>query len=198
NSMVVKPLNVFQNGLLSFFKYLNKETEDTEELIVDRKDEIGLMSSLVNENINKIKKGLEEEKKLIDNASEIINTVNTGVLTDRISLNSNNQGLNQLKDLINSMLEKLEGNIQNILKVLNEYANYNYLNSVEKGNTKGEIGELSDGINKLGDAITKMLVQNKQNGLTLKEGSTELLVNVNTLSTSANEAAASLEETAAA
>ncbi|RXI35953.1 hypothetical protein CRU99_13690, partial [Malaciobacter mytili] len=41
NSMVVKPLNVFQNGLLSFFKYLNKETEDTEELIVDRKDEIG-------------------------------------------------------------------------------------------------------------------------------------------------------------
>ncbi|RXK13686.1 chemotaxis protein, partial [Malaciobacter mytili LMG 24559] len=44
NSMVVKPLNVFQNGLLSFFKYLNKETEDTQELIVDRKDEIGLMS----------------------------------------------------------------------------------------------------------------------------------------------------------
>ncbi|MFV0563715.1 cache domain-containing protein, partial [Malaciobacter mytili] len=86
NSMVVKPLNVFQNGLLSFFKYLNKETEDTQELIVDRKDEIGLMSSIVNENINKIKKGLEEEKKLIDNASEIINTVNTGVLTDRILL----------------------------------------------------------------------------------------------------------------
>ncbi|RXK11754.1 hypothetical protein CP985_14905, partial [Malaciobacter mytili LMG 24559] len=44
NIMVVKPLNVFQNGLLSFFKYLNKETEDTQELIVDRKDEIGLMS----------------------------------------------------------------------------------------------------------------------------------------------------------
>ncbi|MFV0562939.1 cache domain-containing protein, partial [Malaciobacter mytili] len=86
NSIVVKPLNVFQNGLLSFFKYLNKETEDTQELIVDRKDEIGLMSSIVNENINKIKKGLEEEKKLIDNASEIINTVNTGVLTDRILL----------------------------------------------------------------------------------------------------------------
>ncbi len=198
NSMVVKPLNVFQNGLLSFFKYLNKETSDTEELVVDRKDEIGSMSSIVNENINKIKQGLEEEKKLIDNASKVINTVNTGVLTDRITLSSNNQGLNQLKDLINSMLEELEDNIQNILKVLNQYANYNYLNSVNKGNTKGEIGELSEGINKLGEAITKMLIQNKRNGLTLKDGSTELLTNVNTLSSSANEAAASLEETAAA
>ncbi len=198
NSMVVKPLNTFQSGLLSFFKYLNKETSDTKELVVDRKDEIGLMSNIVNDNINKIKKGLEEEKKLIDNASEVINIVNTGILTDRISLSSNNQGLNQLKDLINNMLEKLECNIQNILKVLTEYSNYNYLNSVDKGSMKGELGELSEGINKLGNAITKMLVQNKENGITLKDGSTELLANVNILSTSANEAAASLEETAAA
>ncbi len=198
NKMVVNPLNTFQNGLLSFFKYLNKETNETQELVIDRKDEIGLMSSIVNDNINKIKVGLEEERKLIDNASEVINTVNTGVLTHRISLSSNNQGLNQLKDLINTMLEKLEGNIQNILKVLNEYANYSYLNSVNKGDIEGEIGELSDGINKLGDAITKMLIQNKSNGLTLKEGANELLSNVNILSSSANEAAASLEETAAA
>ncbi len=198
NKMVVNPLNTFQNGLLSFFKYLNKETNETQELVIDRKDEIGLMSSIVNDNINKIKVGLEEERKLIDNASEVINTVNTGVLTNRISLSSNNQGLNQLKDLINTMLEKLEGNIQNILKVLNEYANYSYLNSVNKGDIEGEIGELSDGINKLGNAVTKMLVQNKSNGLTLKDGANELLSNVNILSSSANEAAASLEETAAA
>ena len=52
-------------------------------------------------------------------------------------------------------------------------------------------------INKLREAITSMLIENKSNGLTLGESSDVLLSNVDTLNRNSNEAAAALEETAA-
>ncbi|PHO15106.1 chemotaxis protein [Malaciobacter marinus] len=198
NKIIVKPLKSFQVSLLGFFKYLNKQADDIEELKISSNDEIGMMAKEVNNNIQKVKIGLEEEKALISDASSVINIVNSGVLTNRISLDSNNQGLNELKNLINSMLDNLEGNFENILSVLNEYSNYNYLNSVDKKELKGELAQLIGGINNLGDSITSMLVENKSSGESLKNSSNLLLSNVDTLSTSANEAAASLEETAAA
>ncbi|AXH15958.1 hypothetical protein CP985_06310 [Malaciobacter mytili LMG 24559] len=198
NKIIVSPLKSFQEGLLAFFKYLNKQSDEVKSLEIKSNDEIGIMSSVVNDNINIIKIAIEKEKALIEDASKVISIVNSGDLKSRITLNSDNKGLNELKELINQMLNNLEGNIGSILEVLNEYSNYNYLNSVDKKNLKGEIEELIDGINILGDSITSMLIENQETGLILQKGSKNLLNNVEVLNTSANEAAASLEETAAA
>ena len=198
NNLVLKPINQFQDSLLRFFNYVNKKTDRIELLEIKSNDEIGLMAQAVNENIEITKKSLEEEKKLIHDASLVINSVNSGDLSQRINLNSSNKGLNELKDLINTMLINLDNNINNILTVLSEYTNYNYLHQVDKKDLKGELSKLIDGINKLGDSITDMLLENKNNGLTLQNGSQQLLSNVDSLNTSSNEAAASLEETAAA
>ena len=198
NSVLSKPLKQFQEGILEFFKYLNKESTDAKELQVRSQDEIGEMSVLVNENIIKIKQGIEDEKSLIKDASDVINAVNTGDLSNRINSTSSNDGLNELKDLINSMLVKLENNISNILGVLDSYSNYNYLKKVDKVGITADLGKLIDGINNLGKSITTMLVQNKETGLSLEVNANNLLDNVNVLNTASNEAAASLEETAAA
>ena len=92
----------------------------------------------------------------------------------------------------------LETNIDNILKVLEQYSNYNYLNKIDQKSLKEHLLKLANGVNTLGDSITNMLVQNKSNGLTLEQSSSLLLANVDKLNLSSNEAAASLEETAAA
>ncbi|MGA1932900.1 methyl-accepting chemotaxis protein [Arcobacter sp. YIC-464] len=198
NSLVLKPLQGFQSSLLNFFNYVNKKTDKIELLKISSNDEIGSMAQAVNENIELTKKSIEEEKSLINDASRVINSVNSGDLSQRINLSSSNKGLNDLKELINTMLINLDGNINNILAVLNEYTNYNYLHQVDKKDLKGELSKLIDGINNLGDSITEMLVDNKKNGLILQNGSEKLLGNVESLNTSSNEAAASLEETAAA
>ena len=52
-------------------------------------------------------------------------------------------------------------------------------------------------MNELGDAITKMLISNKKNGLILDDYSDTLMENVDKISSSMNQQAASLEETAA-
>jgi len=54
------------------------------------------------------------------------------------------------------------------------------------------------GINSLQESVNNMLVENKENGLTLDKSSDILLENVDVLSKNSNDAASALEETAAA
>jgi chloramphenicol O-acetyltransferase len=52
--------------LQSFFLYLNKETKTVSNIDIDSKDEFGLMSDFVNENIEKTKNTIT---KLTDNVA---------------------------------------------------------------------------------------------------------------------------------
>ncbi|MDN5089432.1 methyl-accepting chemotaxis protein [Aliarcobacter butzleri] len=193
-----KNLLVIRNGILSFFSYLNRETLKAELINLDSKDEFGQMAKVVNENIVKTQKGIEEDRKLIDETIAVLGEFEQGDLCQRLNLSVSNPALMQLKEVLNNMASNLENNIDNVLKVLEQYSNYNYLNKIDQKGLKEHLLKLASGVNNLGDSITQMLIDNKTNGLTLGKSSSELLLNVDKLNLSSNEAAASLEETAAA
>ena len=188
----------FKNGLLGFFAYLNRESINSELLKDDSKDEFGEMAKVVNQNILRTQKGIEEDRKLINETIAVLGEFEQGDLCQRLNLDVENPALAELKRVINNMGTVLETNIDNILKVLEQYSNYNYLNKIDQKSLKEHLLKLANGVNTLGDSITNMLVQNKSNGLTLEQSSSLLLANVDKLNLSSNEAAASLEETAAA
>ncbi|MCT7524471.1 methyl-accepting chemotaxis protein [Aliarcobacter cryaerophilus] len=188
----------FKNGLLGFFAYLNRESINSELLEDKSKDEFGEMAKVVNQNILRTQKGIEEDRKLINETIAILGEFEQGDLCQRLNLDVENPALAELKRVINNMGTVLETNIDNILKVLEQYSNYNYLNKIDQKSLKEHLLKLANGVNTLGDSITNMLVQNKSNGLTLEQSSSLLLANVDKLNLSSNEAAASLEETAAA
>jgi len=198
NKSIVTPLNNFQEGLLDFFKYLNRENSEIHLLDETSNDEIGTMSKVVNENITKTKNGIEEDRKVIDDTIRVLAGFEKGDLSQRVNLSSSNVALQELTSLLNQMGSNLELNIDNILLVLEQYSQYNYLNKVDTTGIKEHLLKLASGINALGNATTQMLVENKSNGLTLDKSSDVLLENVDTLNTNSNEAAASLEETSAA
>ena len=52
--IIFNPLNDFQNGLLDFFKYLNNEQKTISPLVNNTNDEIGQMSKVVNQGIEKV------------------------------------------------------------------------------------------------------------------------------------------------
>ncbi|MEA3498995.1 MAG: methyl-accepting chemotaxis protein [Campylobacterota bacterium] len=195
---VINPLNNFQDGLLNFFKYLNRENGDVTLLDDNSNDEIGTMAKVVNQNITKTKDGIEAERKLIDEGITVMSEFESGDMCQRISGNSNNPALNELKDVINKMGNTMELNIDGVLDILEQYSNSNYINKVKNNGIKEHLLKLANGVNELGGAITVMLVDNKQNGLTLDNSSDVLLKNVDLLNNNSNEAAAALEETAAA
>ena len=188
----------FEIGLLDFFKYLNRESETVEKLDDSSNNEIGTMAKVVNENIEKTKKGIEEDRKFIDDSVVILSEFEQGDLCQRINLSVDNPALMDLKKVVNSMGEHMESNINEVLDVLEQYTNYNYLNQVESSNVKHHLLKLSDGVNNVGSSIVSMLTQEKKVGLTLNASSEALLKNVNILNDVSNEAAVSLEETAAA
>ncbi|MGA1933394.1 methyl-accepting chemotaxis protein [Arcobacter sp. YIC-464] len=198
NNVVVKRLVRFQDGLEGFFDYVNRKSSDVKELETDSFDEIGLMAQVVNENIQKAKKGIEEDRAIIDETITVLNEFEKGDLTQRITTSVNNPALNELRDVLNKMGDNLENNIDNILDVLEKFSNYNYLSKVDTNGIKEHLEKLANGVNSLGDSITEMLIDNKKNGLIVNNSSEHLLSNVDTLNQASNEAAASLEETAAA
>jgi len=144
--------------------------------------------------------GIVNDNKMIEEAQEVMTKVSNGWYSTHITKETNNQHLKILKDSINNMIKHSKHNIQKMNIILEEYANLNYTNSIKMDNIeKGGVFELMVlDINKVRDSITTMLVENKQNGLTLENSSTSLLTNMDSLSNASNTAAASLEETSAA
>jgi methyl-accepting chemotaxis protein len=190
----------FQEGLLGFFRYLNKESSQVQNLNGSAKDEIGLMTRVVNENIAKTKSLIDQDAGLIDEAKVVINKVKHGSYSQLIESNTANEALNQFKNDVNGMIKVTREHFENINSVLSEYSKYDYRKELHLENIDkdGVFDILAKDINQLRDAITQMLLQNKQNGLTLDNSSDILLKNVDILNQNSNEAAAALEETAAA
>jgi len=196
-NIIFNPLTKFQDGLLNFFKYVNREKDDIQVLSIDANDEIGHMSELINENINKTKTILDQDNKLINDVKEIVNHVGNGYLDKRILSSTNNESLEELKALLNNMLDNVQilvgTNINALSSVLEEYAKRNFTEKIDLENS-GKIGNDIINMNKM---ITKMLQDNLDDGNSLKSRSEELTSNVNILNQNATSQAASLEETAA-
>ncbi|MFA9373725.1 MAG: methyl-accepting chemotaxis protein [Poseidonibacter sp.] len=195
---ILSSLDNFREGLLSFFSYLNRDTNRVTLLNDSANDEFGEMSKVVNQNIDKTRQGIEEDRKLIDETIAVLGEFEQGDLCQRLNLDVSNPALMELKNVLNKMATNLETNIDNVLNILEEYSSYHYLNKISTKGVKEHLLKLAGGVNTLGDSITQMLIENKSNGLTLDESSDVLLKNVDKLNISSNEAASSLEETAAA
>jgi methyl-accepting chemotaxis protein len=198
SKIINKSLFIFQEGLGQFFAFLNNETTNINLVDDKNNDEFGNMSRIINTNIMNVQKNIRKDKALIDDATKVANDIKDGHLNSRIEKNSNSNELNELKNVINQMLENLNININNILEVLKSFAIHNYTKRVETKSVQGDILELCNNINIVGNTITKMLIDNKSIGLGLQNSAHILVDNVKVLTQNANTTAASLEETAAA
>jgi len=184
----------FQNGLMHFFQYLNRE-KDKVSILEESKDEIGVMSRVVNKSINKIKSGLEQDKNAMEDLISSITKVNHGYLDARIEATANNPALIEAKDIINSMIETLEKSIgkdiNKIKDVLQEYSNLDYRKRIDNNS-----GLVDTTINELGDSIIKMLKSSYEDSQELLTKSDILQNKMDNLKTSALKQSSTIEETA--
>ncbi|RXJ94367.1 chemotaxis protein [Malaciobacter molluscorum] len=195
--LVINPLHNLQTGLNDFFAFLKNEKEDTNTIKILSNDEIGMMSKVINENIQKTKENIQVDNLLIENTVEVANYVNKGILDKRITKSSNNSSLNELKDVVNKMLGNITFHINNVETLLNSFTNYDYTKRLELKEVEAQIKKLYENSNILGESASNMLKQNLENGKELQNSSNELNEIISNLSNSSNEQAASLEETAA-
>ncbi len=198
NSQILKSVQNIKDGLMDFFNYLNKKIDSPKKIDIHTNDELGAMAKAINENITIIQEGLKKDTLTVNEVLKIVDSIKSGDLSCRIVSAPNNPELQELKNLLNQMLEQLNFNIAKILNMLDIFTKNDFTSRIEKSNIKGEIGNLMDGVNHLGDEISKMLAKNLENGLLLKHSATMLNSYVVSLASASNEQAASLEETSAA
>ena len=191
------PLKQFQDGVINFFHYLNKETTEVTLLDNDHRDELGKMAAVIDTNIVKTQSLIEQDEALIDDVKNVVTKVKEGYLTFKVEKDTDNERLQELKGILNEMLDVLnsvvDADINEITKVLDKYKVLDF-----RAKIPNPTGNVSKELNELTDIISKMLYGNMEIGVTLKKNAQTLSNSVETLSTSSNQQAASLEETAAA
>ena len=198
NSNIAYGINKIYKGIEQFMRYLNREINELEYIDLNTRGELGKLARMVNSNIDMINGDLEKDLLCVGEATITLDKFQKGYYSCRVNSKAANPQVRTLAKTINKMLDTQQKINSDILKVLDEYSNYNYLNNINNSGIYGELKQLVDGINNLGNAITSMLVENKQNALILQKGSNQLTKNVNELNKASNDAAARLEETAAA
>ena len=194
---IVRSLEKFQGGLMGFFKYLNKEEEQAPLLEDKGKDEIALMSVLVNENILKTQNIIRSDAAFIEDVKRVVKSVQGGLLVEKIEKTSQNEALEELKVIFNEMLEEIKNKVTDDINQLDlAFNKFNALDFTYR--IKDAKGNTSLGLNNLANTINAMLYSNKKIGMTLQKSSQILLGNVDSLNNASITTAASLEETAAA
>jgi signal transduction histidine kinase len=135
DSLVFKRLTKLEGGLLSFFKFLNRETSSAEKLSVMKNDEVGKMIQIINKNIEIVENGIKQDNDLIKDLNIVANHIKHGHLSYRVSASSNNESLNILKDTINIMLNSMQTSIgrdiNSILSSLESLKSGDFSNKIE-------------------------------------------------------------------
>lgn len=188
------PINDFQVGLMEFFDYISNKKDKVDPLKVHSMDEIGQMVVAVNDNINKTIHRLELDKEAIKQSSLMCEKASKGEINVQILSTAANPEINNLIKIVNDMLSAMQYNVKRVLTTLEQFSNDDYASKIiTKGKTTGEIKELFDRVNMLGDTLIRLSGQNLKNGLALQQDSQILAKNVEQLTTSSKDQAQSLQ-----
>ncbi|MBK1964880.1 methyl-accepting chemotaxis protein, partial [Campylobacter novaezeelandiae] len=80
----LSPLTTIQNGLNSFFDFINHKTNNVSTINIKTNDEFGQISNAINENILQTKQGLEQDNQAVKESVGTVQVVEKGDLTARI------------------------------------------------------------------------------------------------------------------
>ncbi|MFW2601217.1 methyl-accepting chemotaxis protein [Aliarcobacter butzleri] len=201
-ALIVHELDERKNGkllskeLVNFLKNMDNKNVSF-EINTSMASEYSEIKDVIDKREKELLQKEKEESILIEEAKIVMNQVKHGIYSQTITSISSNNSLEEFKKSVNEMIVETREHFLNINSILEKYTNYDYKEKLElkRISSNGEFQHLVEAINKLKEAITQMLVENKINGITLQNSSKILLTNVDKLNLSSNEAANSLKNT---
>jgi methyl-accepting chemotaxis protein len=174
---------------------MNKEEQSVQAIDTYSDDEIGDLVKAVNVNIKKAVTGIELDENVISDAKDSCARAAKGELSVKISNSANNPEINELKDTVNELLGAFKYNIDRIIKVLTDYANDDYRSAINsKGSTTGEMKDVFNKIDLLGETLSTLSKSNLNNGERLHRDTIELQRLIDTIKLISSEQSSSLKE----
>jgi len=188
--------NLYMNDMMDFaFMRINK----IEKAKYMKNDEIGLILKELNNYTDKFDTMRKDDMRVLGEIVLTLDKMSQGMFHCRIKSSSNNFMIEALKNTLNKSLDISENNMKELKKNLELYSNNDFRSQITiNSKIKGDMLEVMQSVNKLGDALSNTAKENLSNGEHLKTNSITMTESVNNLANKANQQAASLEETAAA
>ncbi|MFA7084058.1 MAG: ATP-binding protein, partial [Arcobacteraceae bacterium] len=109
---IITSIYAVQNGLKDFFDYLNHKKKSVKKIEIESKDEFYQMATIINQNVSITQNNIEQNIEFIKNATKVLENIEQGNLGTRLTKDTNNEALNELKIVINNMIDNLEFKIQ--------------------------------------------------------------------------------------
>lgn len=127
--------------------------------------------------INKTQQDMKVTGEMVLLASKVAN----GYYDCRAGSTSETPQIKVLAKTINEMLDSIEHSLQDSNKTLKEYGNKNYNAKIKIGKIGGQMKEMLEGVNSLGDALSEAEQQNKESAKILEQKAAELGTAIETL-----------------
>ena len=107
--VIIKQIENLESGVKEFLKYLTNPLDYKENLHIDINsyDELGLLSNAINKKVKVIKENLDEDYKLIEEATLTLEHLKQGKLGNRLEEVAKSKELNVLKNVMNEMIINL-------------------------------------------------------------------------------------------
>lgn len=189
---LIKMILEIKNGLMTFFDFLNHKSQHAKMIAISSNDEFGQMAKMLNENIQNIQQKLNEENSFIKDVQIFTNHIKSGDFTQIISTNTTNKALNDLKDSLLDVQKVLSKDIcknsKDVLEILQSYQSNDFTKRLK------DDAKIANGINLLGEEISKMLQTSLNQGELLQQKANNLNTFIQSLSDSSQEQAHSLGE----
>ena len=184
-------------GMKQFLEFLNRKHNVIEKIDLEGSDELATVAKMVNEETDAINEGIENDMLCVGESILTLNKVQQGSFRCRVQTQASNSQIQTLANTINKMLDTQEKVMDDILNGLTKYTNYDYLDTIAlDSKIGGETKAVVDGINNLGESITKLLNDSYVNSNELLEQADMLQEKMKELSASATVQAKELETTA--
>nr|WP_152018835.1 methyl-accepting chemotaxis protein [Aliarcobacter butzleri] len=164
-----------------------------------KNDDIGQILRELNKYVEKFDVMRKDDMHVLGEVVIALDKVSQGIYTSQIHADSNNFMIHTLKKVVNQMLATTNKNMEELVKIVGEYAQDDYRSQMDIDPIlKGKMLLTMQRINHLGKELNENAKSNLQNGHLLEKNSTTMNKSVESLAAKANEQAASLEQTAAA
>jgi methyl-accepting chemotaxis protein len=172
--IVLQPLARIKAGLQGFFDYLNRQSNEVAPLHLPQRDELGDMAVMIQSNIDHTQAMFQRDRQLIAEVEQTVARVGAGFYSFRVHGRTDNLQLEQLKDILNTMLEDTGRNFEQLLDAILSFASSNFTTRLDVEGHTGTLGSLISSINTLGVSISELMALIRRTGETLKHSTEQL------------------------
>ena len=185
-----KQVEKLQQGLKFFLSYIAREKDYIKPMKVEGSDEFAQMTKMINAQIDKITKIIEQDKKVVSEIEDVVRKVNNGFFGNSVKESGASVEVEHLRNSLNEMLTSTKEKFSALITLLNSYSQGKFDYEIPHDKVKGlngDFGAVVTSAKLLGDNISELFAVIQNAGGSLNNNTKILSKTSSYLTTSAND-----------